>query len=264
MTARSSRSRAQPRARRSTARLLDELLDLGASRLRDADRAAAALRLRPRDHLRMTLQRVVLATNNAKKLAELRRIVAEEAPDVQVLGLADVAALSRNRPRPSAPSRAMRCSRPGPASRRPGCRRWPTIPDLRSTCSTACLASARRAGPDPAPATTTTTHCCCASWTTCPPADRTARFVCAMALVLPDGTEHVRLGEMSRPPRCSPVGHNGFGYDPLFVADGNTVTNGELEPAAKDAISHRGQAVRAIVPVLVAELRRLEPVAQEG
>ena len=54
----------------------------------------------------------------------------------------------------------------------------------------------------------------------------------------------------------APRGDNGFGYDPLFVADGNTVTNGELEPAAKDAISHRGRAVRAIVPVLIAELRR--------
>ena len=58
----------------------------------------------------------------------------------------------------------------------------------------------------------------------------------------------------------SPAGHNGFGYDPLFVADGYAVTNGELDPSAKDAISHRGKAVRAILPVLVAELRRLEPL----
>ena len=42
------------------------------------------------------------------------------------------------------------------------------------------------------------------------------------------------------------------------------MTNAELDPAAKDAISHRGQAVRAIVPVLVAELRRLAPAGQEG
>ena len=91
---------------------------------------------------------------------------------------------------------------------------------------------------------------------------RTARFVCAMALVLPDGIEEVRIGVMSGRLTVSPVGENGFGYDPLFVADGNTVTNGELDPAAKDAISHRGQAVRAIVPVLIDELRRLG--AQEG
>jgi hypothetical protein len=48
------------------------------------------------------------------------------------------------------------------------------------------------------------------------------------------------------------------------VAEGNTLTNGELDPSAKDAISHRGRAVRAILPVLVAELRRLEPVARSA
>jgi XTP/dITP diphosphohydrolase len=85
-----------------------------------------------------------------------------------------------------------------------------------------------------------------------------------MALVLPDGAEHVRLGEMRGRLSVRPAGDNGFGYDPLFVAEGNTVTNGELEPAAKDAISHRGRAVRAILPVLIAELRRLEPAVQEG
>ena len=78
------------------------------------------------------------------------------------------------------------------------------------------------------------------------------------------GTEHVRLGEIRGRLAVSPAGNNGFGYDPLFVAEGNTMTNGELEPSAKDAISHRGRAVRAILPVVVAELRRLEPVAQEG
>ena len=77
-----------------------------------------------------------------------------------------------------------------------------------------------------------------------------------MALVLPDGAEHVRLGEMSGRLITEPMGENGFGYDPLFVADGNAVSNGVLDAAAKDAISHRGRAVRAIVPVLVAELRR--------
>jgi XTP/dITP diphosphohydrolase len=89
------------------------------------------------------------------------------------------------------------------------------------------------------------------------PGDRAARFVCAMALVLPDGAEHVRMGEMAGRLASRPAGHKGFGYDPLFVADGQTMTNGELEAAAKDSISHRGHAVRAIVPVLISELRRL-------
>ena len=55
----------------------------------------------------------------------------------------------------------------------------------------------------------------------------------------------------------APVGDNGFGYDPLFVADGHDCDQLlSWNAAAKDAISHRGQAVRAIVPVLIAELRR--------
>ena len=94
-----------------------------------------------------------------------------------------------------------------------------------------------------------------------PPAERTARFICAMALVLPDGTEHVRFGEMRGRLAVGAAGHHGFSYEPLFVAEGYTMTNGELEPSAKDAISHRGRALRAILPVLISELRRLEPVA---
>jgi XTP/dITP diphosphohydrolase len=89
------------------------------------------------------------------------------------------------------------------------------------------------------------------------PGDRTARFVCAMALVLPDRAEHVRMGEMTGRLAGQATGQQGFGYDPLFVADGQTMTNGELQAAAKDSISHRGHAVRAIVPVLISELHRL-------
>jgi XTP/dITP diphosphohydrolase len=88
------------------------------------------------------------------------------------------------------------------------------------------------------------------------PADRVARFVCAMAMVAPDGTEHVVRGVMNGHLISTPRGSNGFGYDPIFVADGNTVTNAELTPEAKDAISHRGQAVRAMVPLLKAHLER--------
>jgi XTP/dITP diphosphohydrolase len=81
-------------------------------------------------------------------------------------------------------------------------------------------------------------------------ADRTARFVCAMALVTPEGSEHVVRGVMEGALVLEPRGGNGFGYDPIFVAKGNAVTNAELTPEQKDAISHRGQAVRAMVPLL--------------
>ncbi|MFT4109773.1 RdgB/HAM1 family non-canonical purine NTP pyrophosphatase [Propionicimonas sp.] len=80
--------------------------------------------------------------------------------------------------------------------------------------------------------------------------DRTGRFVCAMALVTPEGAEHVLRRTMEGHLVLEPRGANGFGYDPIFVTEGNTLTNAELTPEQKDAISHRGQAVRAMVPIL--------------
>ena len=79
---------------------------------------------------------------------------------------------------------------------------------------------------------------------------RGAAFVCAAALVTPDGTERVLerqwRGRVIREKR----GTNGFGYDPVFVPEGLDVTSAELSPAEKDARSHRGQAFAALVPVL--------------
>jgi XTP/dITP diphosphohydrolase len=57
-------------------------------------------------------------------------------------------------------------------------------------------------------------------------------------------------GHLIREPR----GENGFGYDPIFVADGYTETSAELDAERKDAISHRGQALRALVPHLIQRL----------
>lgn len=84
--------------------------------------------------------------------------------------------------------------------------------------------------------------------------DRTARFVCAMAMVTPDGTERLVRGVMEGRLVLQPRGKNGFGYDPIFIADGYSKTNAELEPEVKDAISHRGKAVRKIVPLLKKQL----------
>ncbi len=81
---------------------------------------------------------------------------------------------------------------------------------------------------------------------------RAARFVCAMALVTPDGREDVVRGVMPGRVVLEPRGANGFGYDPMFVADGETRTNGELSSVEKDAISHRSQAAHALAPRLAA------------
>jgi XTP/dITP diphosphohydrolase len=83
---------------------------------------------------------------------------------------------------------------------------------------------------------------------------RGAAFVCAAALVDPAISREwtvtgVLPGSLTRAPR----GSNGFGYDPIFVPAGLTTTTAELSPEEKDAISHRGRAFRALAP-LIADL----------
>ena len=85
------------------------------------------------------------------------------------------------------------------------------------------------------------------------PPHRAAHFACAAALALPDGTERVVMGRLRGTLRFEPVGTNGFGYDPILQPDGYEVTCAELSPEAKNAISHRGEAFRGLVP-LVREL----------
>ena len=81
------------------------------------------------------------------------------------------------------------------------------------------------------------------------PDRRTARFVCAMALVWAGG-ETVLRGTVEGNLATTPVGSNGFGYDPIFVPEGETRTTAQMSDQQKDAISHRGRAVRAMVPVI--------------
>ncbi|MDJ0461115.1 RdgB/HAM1 family non-canonical purine NTP pyrophosphatase [Streptomyces sp. H27-C3] len=82
------------------------------------------------------------------------------------------------------------------------------------------------------------------------PEHRTAHFACAAALALPDGTERVVEGRMPGTLRHAPSGTGGFGYDPILQPDGYDITCAELTPAEKNAISHRGKAFRALVPVV--------------
>ena len=83
---------------------------------------------------------------------------------------------------------------------------------------------------------------------------RGAAFVCAAALVLPDGRDYVTHGRLPGRLIRKPRGDGGFGYDPIFVADGHTRTNAELTPEEKDAISHRGQAFRALAAIVAREV----------
>jgi XTP/dITP diphosphohydrolase len=72
--------------------------------------------------------------------------------------------------------------------------------------------------------------------------DRAARFVCALALVEPDGRERVFQGQVRGTIADAPRGGRGFGYDPIFIAEGDSQTFGEIAPADKHAKSHRADA----------------------
>ncbi|MFT4164236.1 MAG: RdgB/HAM1 family non-canonical purine NTP pyrophosphatase [Microlunatus sp.] len=189
---------------------------------------------------------VVLATHNAKKLAELRRLVAAAGLAVTVLGLSDLPAydepaetettfegnaLIKARAAVAHTGRVALADDSGIAVDRLN-----GMPGVRS---------ARWAGGGAGDAENN--ELLLRQLDDVPDPDRTARFVCAMALVTPDGQEVVRHGVVEGRLLCAPRGENGFGYDPLFVPDGYAQTTAELDPAAKDAISHRGRAVRAIL-----------------
>ena len=73
--------------------------------------------------------------------------------------------------------------------------------------------------------------------------------------MLPDGFEHVEHGYLRGTLAAAPRGANGFGYDPILIPAGGTRTSAEITPVEKNAISHRGQAFRALAPVIVAALR---------
>jgi XTP/dITP diphosphohydrolase len=79
---------------------------------------------------------------------------------------------------------------------------------------------------------------------------RTAHFACTAALALPDGTERVVEGILEGTLRHTPVGDRGFGYDPILQPLGETRTCAQLTPEEKNAISHRGRAFRALVPAV--------------
>jgi XTP/dITP diphosphohydrolase len=81
---------------------------------------------------------------------------------------------------------------------------------------------------------------------------RGAEFRCAAALVQPGGAEQVTEGVLRGRLIRARRGTGGFGYDPIFIPDGGTLTTAELSPADKDAISHRGRAFRALAPAIAA------------
>lgn len=88
-----------------------------------------------------------------------------------------------------------------------------------------------------------------------PDDERTAYFICVAALYLPSGKTHCEEGRFYGSILRSPVGDNGFGYDPIFQPDGLTISSAQMSSEEKDSVSHRGKALRAIAPVVLASLK---------
>jgi XTP/dITP diphosphohydrolase len=193
--------------------------------------------------------RLLLATRNAGKLAELRRLLQTAVPGVEVVGLRDVPAY------PEAPETGATFEENALLKAREAVRYTglPAVADDSGLTVDALngmpgVLSARwsgRHGDDDA-----NTALLLGQVADVPDERRGAAFVCAAALATPDGTERVIerewRGRLVREKR----GTNGFGYDPVFVPAGLDVTSAELPPEEKDARSHRGQAFAALVPVL--------------
>lgn len=190
--------------------------------------------------------RIVLATHNAKKLTELRRVVADQRVAIEVLGLDDVTAYPE-------PAETERTFEGNALLKARACVAATGLPALADDSGIAVdllngmpgVRSARWAGKGATDQANL--DLLIAQLADTDPAERTARFVCAVAYLDAAGTEHVVRETMEGTLVSEPRGGNGFGYDPIFVAQGNTRTNAELSAAEKDAISHRGKAVRAML-----------------
>ena len=193
---------------------------------------------------------VVLASRNRKKLAELRRVLEPLVPGIAVLGLDDVAPFDE--PAETEPTfegnaliKAHACF---------AATGLPSLADDSGICVDALngmpgVLSARWSGAgDQANNQLLLTQLADVS-----DERRGAAFVAAVALVW-SGGEIVETGRMPGRILRAEQGDGGFGYDPLFAADGNEFSNAELTPEQKDAISHRGQALRALAPRIAAIL----------
>lgn len=189
---------------------------------------------------------VVLASRNPKKLIEMRRIFTPVVPGIEVLGLDDVTAFDE----PAETELTFAGNALIKARAALAATGLPSLADDSGICVDALNAmpgvlSARWSGH--ARDDAANNALLLAQIADFGDDKRGAQFRCAVALCAP-GVEVVEDGVMAGRVLRAPRGDGGFGYDPLFCADGYDVSTAELSPAEKDAISHRGKALRAIAP----------------
>jgi len=189
--------------------------------------------------------RLLLATRNAGKIDELRQILAEAAPHVELVGLDAVEEY------PETPETELTFAGNALLKARDGVKHTglATIADDSGLAVNALngmpgVLSARWAGS----AKDDAANNALLLDQLADVADelRGAKFVCAAAIVWPDGRGVVVQGEMPGRVGREPKGTNGFGYDPLFTPEGFDRTSAELSAAEKNAISHRGKAFREL------------------
>ena len=186
---------------------------------------------------------IVLATGNPGKARELGALLGEH---VRVAAMDPGFAIEET----GTTFSRTPCSRRARHARSPPLMRWswPTTPGSRSTRSTGargCL-SARYAGPS----ATDGDNCARLLEELDGTIDRRAAFVCVLVALAADETMTVACGACPGVIAQAPRGDGGFGYDPVFVPDGRTCAMAELTAEQKNAISHRGRAVRRLADAL--------------
>ena len=197
------------------------------------------------------MSQLLLATRNPAKLDELRRILAVKAPQLQVVGLDDVPPYEEV-PETGATYAENALIKAREAKARTGLL---TVAEDSGLAVDALngmpgVLSARWAGKSRDD--NANLRLVLEQLADTPDERLGATFICVAVLITPDGAETVVEGRMPGRLAREPRGHNGFGYDPIFVPEGLSVTGAELDPGDKDEISHRGKALRALVPHIVA------------
>ncbi|MBA2956234.1 non-canonical purine NTP pyrophosphatase [Nocardioides sp. MAH-18] len=195
------------------------------------------------------MTRVFLASRNRKKIEEMERILREHLPEIEVVGIDDVEGYDEPvEDQPTFEGNALLKARAGLLATG-----LPSLADDSGICVDALngmpgVLSARWSGPPKSDERNN--ELLLAQLADVPDERRTAHFHCAVAFCHPGGEEFasgVMPGRVLRAPR----GDGGFGYDPLFEADDRPgLSTAELPREDKDAISHRGWALRRIAPIV--------------